>query len=89
MMDDRDSMIDNINVYYTLASQIVYIDIKIEEEDKCITLSCSFLDSLDNMIVENGSASQTTLKIKDIVTYLLSKERGKKPWIVKVRMPYL
>ena len=49
-----------------------------DEEDKCITLLCSFLDSQDNLIVAIGSASQATLKFNEIVSSLLSEEMRRK-----------
>ena len=44
------------------------------EEDKCITLQCSFSDSWDNLIVAIGSSRQATLKFDEIVSSLLSEE---------------
>ena len=35
-MEDGDSVIDHLNVFNTLVSQLVFVDIKMEEEDKCI-----------------------------------------------------
>ena len=49
-----------------------------EEEDKCITLLCSLLDSWDNLVVGIGSSTMSTLKFEVIVSSLLSEEmRGK------------
>ena len=44
-MDENDTVIEHLNVYNTLASQITYVGIKMVEEDKCITLLCSLSDS--------------------------------------------
>ena len=35
-----------------------------EEEDKCITLLCFLPDPWDNLIVEMGNATQSTLKFE-------------------------
>ena len=51
MVEDGDSVIDHLYVFNTLVSQLIFVDIKMEEEDKCITLLFSLLDSWDNPIV--------------------------------------
>ena len=71
-MDENDTITEHLNVFNTLVSQIISVGIKMAEEDKCITLLCSFPDSWDNLIVTIGCASQTTLKIDEIVSSLLS-----------------
>ena len=60
-MEDGDSMIDHLNVFNTLVSQLISIDIKMVEEDKCITLLCSLPDSWDNLFVAIGSSTKSTL----------------------------
>ena len=40
-MEDGDSVEDHLNVFNTLVSQLVSVDIKMEEEDKCITMLSS------------------------------------------------
>ena len=71
-MDENDTITEHLNVYNTLVSQITSVGIKMAEEDKCITLLCSFPDSWDNLTVAIGSASQATLKFDEIVSSLLS-----------------
>ena len=70
-MEDGDSMTDHLNVFNTLVCQLISIYIKMEEEDKCITLSCSLLDSWDNMAIAIGSSTKYTLKFEDVVASLL------------------
>ena len=77
-MEDGDFMTDHLNVFNILVSQLISIDIKMEEEDKCITLLCSLPDSWDNMVVAIGSSTKSTLKFEDIVSSLLSKEMRRK-----------
>jgi hypothetical protein len=77
-MDDGDSMMEHLNSFNTLVSQLVSVDIKMEEEDKCITLLCSLLDSWDNLVVAIGSTTQSTLKFEDVVASLLSEEMRRK-----------
>ena len=54
------------------------IDIKMEEEDKCITLLCSLPDSWDNVVVAIGSSTKFALKFENVVSSLLSKEMRRK-----------
>ena len=42
-MEDGESTKDHVNVFNTPLSQLFFVDIKIEEEDKCITFLCFFL----------------------------------------------
>ena len=77
-MEDGDSVTDHLNVFNTLVSQLIFVDIKMEEEDKCITLLCSLPDSWDNLVVAIVGSTMSTLKFGDVVASLLSEEmRGK------------
>jgi hypothetical protein len=73
-MEDGDSVTEHLNAFNTLVSQLGYVNITIAEEDKCITLLCSFLESWDNLVVPIGSTTQSTLKYEDVVASLLSEE---------------
>jgi hypothetical protein len=73
-MEDGDSVTEHLNAFNTLVSQLVSVNITIAEEDKCITLLCSFPDSWDNLVVAIGSTTQSTLKYEDVVSSLLSEE---------------
>ena len=77
-MQDGDSEIDHLNVFNTLVSQLIYVDIKIEEEDTCITLLCSLPYLWDNLVVAIGSSAKSTLKFEDVIASLLSKEMRRK-----------
>ena len=44
-MEYGDFVIDYLNVFNTLVSQLIFVHIKMEEEDICITLLCSLPDS--------------------------------------------
>jgi hypothetical protein len=73
MMEDGDFLTEHINVFNTMVSQMVSVNITIVEEDKCINLLFSFPYSWDNLVVEIGSTTQSTLKYEDIVSSLLSE----------------
>jgi hypothetical protein len=77
-MEDGDSVIEHLNAFNTLVSQLVYVNITIGEEDKCITFLCSLRDSWDNMVVAIGSTIQSKLKYEDVVSSLLSEEMRQK-----------
>ena len=40
-MRDGESMVEHLNTFNTMVSQLVSIEIKISDEDKCIILLCS------------------------------------------------
>jgi hypothetical protein len=77
-MEDGYSMTEHLNSFNNLVSQLVYVNITIAEEDKCITLLCSLLDSWDNLVVAIGSTTQSTLKYEDVVASLLYEEMRQK-----------
>jgi len=70
-MEYGDSVTDHLSVFNTLASELIFVDIEMEEEDKCINLLFSLLDSLDNLVVAINSSTKSTLNFEDIVSSLL------------------
>jgi hypothetical protein len=40
-MEDGDYVIEHLNSFNTMVSQLGFVNITLEEEDKCITLLCS------------------------------------------------
>ena len=70
-MEGGDSVTDHLSVFNTLVSQLISIDIKMEDEDKCITLLCSIPDLWNNMVVVKGSSTKSKLKFEDVVASLL------------------
>lgn len=44
-MKDGDSVTEHLNRFNTMVIQLLYVDIKISSEDKCITLLCSLPES--------------------------------------------
>ena len=72
-MKGGDSVIEHLNASNTVVSQLLSIDIKIFDEDKCISLLLSLPDSCDSMVVVIGS-NATTLSFCDVVSSLLSED---------------
>ena len=71
-IEDGDSVIEHLNAFNTLVSQLVFVNITISKEDKCITLLFSFPDCWDNLVVAIGSTTQYPLKYEDVFASLLS-----------------
>jgi hypothetical protein len=44
-MRDGDSVAEHLNTFNTVVCQLVFVEIKISDEDKCISLLCSLPDS--------------------------------------------
>ena len=72
-MNDGDSVIEHLNSFNTIISQLLSVDIKITKEEKCISILCSLSNSWDNLVVAIGR-NNTTLKINDVVATLLLEE---------------
>eukprot|EP00253_Pinus_taeda_P011455 PITA_11455 len=72
-MNDGDSVTKHLNAFNTLVSQLASVDIKISDEDKCISLLCSVPDSWDSLVIAIGS-NATTLQFDEIVSSLLTEE---------------
>ena len=49
--------------------------LRLEKKISVLLLLCSFPDSWDNLVVEIGSTTQSTLKFEDVVSSLLYEER--------------
>ena len=66
-------MTENLNAFSTVVSQLSSVDIKISDEDKCISFLCSLPDSWDSLVIAIGS-NATTLQFDEIVSALLTEE---------------
>eukprot|EP00253_Pinus_taeda_P036196 PITA_36196 len=76
-MKDGDSVTEHLNAFNTVVSQLSSVDIKISEEDKCISLLCSLPDSWDSLVIAIGS-NATALQFDEIVSALLTEEMRRK-----------
>jgi hypothetical protein len=73
-MIDGDSVAEHLNALNTVVSQLVCVEIKISDEDKCINLLCSLPDSWDSVVVAIGS-NTTSLKFDEVISSLLLEEK--------------
>ena len=69
-MENGDSMTDHLNSCNALVSQLVSIYVNMEEQNKCITLSCYLPKSWYNLVVTINNTTQSTLKFEDVVASL-------------------
>jgi hypothetical protein len=72
-MRDGDSVAEHLNAFNIVVSQLVSVEIKISDEDKCISLMFFLPDSWDSLVVAIGS-NTTALKFDEVVSSLLTKE---------------
>jgi hypothetical protein len=72
-MKDEDSVIEHLNAFNTVVNRLLFVDIKISDEDKCISLLCSLPDLWDGLVVVRGS-NTTNLSFNDVVSSLLLEE---------------
>jgi hypothetical protein len=66
-----DSMTEHLTAFNIVVSQLLSVEIKSLDEDKCINLLFSLPDSWDSLVVAIGS-NTTTLSFNDVVSSLLS-----------------
>jgi hypothetical protein len=71
-MRDSSSLTNNLNAFNIVLIKLLYVDINITNEEKCIILLCSFPGSWDNLVVAIGS--NTTILALEVL-------REKSPYI--------
>eukprot|EP00253_Pinus_taeda_P014358 PITA_14358 len=76
-MKDGDSVTEHLNAFNIVVSQLLSIDIKILDEDKCISLLCSLTDSWDSLVI-TISSNAIALQFDEIVSSLLTEEMRRK-----------
>jgi hypothetical protein len=72
-MRDGDSVIKHLNAFNIVVSQLVSVEIKISDEDKCISLLFSLPDLWDSLVVAIDS-NTTSLNFDEVASSLLSEE---------------
>ena len=70
-------MTEHLNAFNTMVSQLASVDIKILDEDKCISLLCSLPNSWDSLVIAMGS-NATTMQFDEIVSTLLTEKMRQK-----------
>ena len=66
-------MSENLNAFNTVVSQLASIDIKILDEDKCVSLLCSLPNSWDILVIAIGS-NVIALQFDETISSLLTEE---------------
>jgi hypothetical protein len=72
-----DSVTEHMNAFNTVVSELLSVEIKISNEDKCISLLFSLSNSWDSLVLAIGS-NKTIFSFNDVVSSLLSKETRRK-----------
>jgi hypothetical protein len=67
------SVAEHLNAFNIVVSQLVSVEIKISDEDKCISLLCSLPDLWDSLVMAIG-INTTSLKFDEVVSSLLSED---------------
>eukprot|EP00253_Pinus_taeda_P034034 PITA_34034 len=76
-MKDGDSVTVHLNAFNIVVSQLLSVDIKISDEDKCISLLCSLPHLWDSLVIALGN-NATALQFDKIVSSLLMEEMRRK-----------
>jgi hypothetical protein len=63
----------HLNAFNTVVSQLLFVDIKIFEENRYISILCFFPDSWDSLVVAIGR-NKTTSNLDDVVASMLLEE---------------
>jgi len=65
-MKEGESIIEHLNSFNLLLSQLASVDVEVNEEDKCILLLCSLPESWENVIL-SITTNLTNLKLDTLV----------------------
>jgi hypothetical protein len=66
-------MVEHFNTFNVVVSRLIYVEIEISDEDKCISLLCSLPNSWDSLVVSIGR-NTTSLNFDEVVSSLFSEE---------------
>lgn len=72
-MDEGTLVADHLNTFNMIVAQLTYVGVTINDEDHCMLLLFSFLDTWDHLVMAIGSTT-TNFKIEDVVASLLLEE---------------
>ena len=73
-------VVDHLNEFNTIASQLSYVKVNFDDEVRAILILCSLLESWNGLVmtISNSVPSSNTLKFDDVVGVILSKEMQRK-----------
>jgi hypothetical protein len=77
-MKEGTKVVDRLNTFNTLIVQLTSIEVKFEDEDKDITLLCSFPESWDNLVTSIIFISTEVLDYDTVVGVLPAEEMRRK-----------
>jgi len=69
---------EHLNIFNTLIFQLSDVEVKIQEQDKDITLLCSLHESWDHFVTSISLSTANSLKFESVVGALLSGEVRRK-----------
>jgi hypothetical protein len=72
------TIVDHLNTFNTLIVKLTSMEFKFEDEDKAITLLCSFPESWDNIVTSISFSSTDILDYEFVVGALLAEEMRRK-----------
>ena len=75
-MSEGGSIVDHLNEFNTLTSQLSSIKVKFDDEVRALLILCSLPESQNSLVmaVSNSVPSSNTLKFDVVVGVILSKE---------------
>jgi hypothetical protein len=77
-MKEGTKVVDRLNTFNTLIVQLTSMEVKFKDEDKAITLLCSFPESWDNVVTSISFSSTKVLDYDSVVGALLAEEMRRK-----------
>ena len=76
-MDEGTGVADHLNALNMVIAQLTSVGVSVSEEEHCMLLLCSLLDSWDHLVMAIGSTT-TQLKMDEVVATHLSEEIQRK-----------
>jgi hypothetical protein len=73
-MKEGTKIVDHLNVFNTLICQLSSMEVKYEDEDKEVTLLCSFPESWDHLVTSMWFSTTDAIDYDIVVGALLSEE---------------
>jgi hypothetical protein len=77
-MKEGMKVVDHLNTFNTLIVQLTCIEVKLEDEDKAITLLCLFPESWHSLVTSISFSSIDVLDYDYVVGALLAEEMRRK-----------